>query len=264
MQLLADTSGLRVSVPDSSQIPARGAALFGAVAAGRVRRTSRARSPRPGRGSRAATSPTPDAKAVYDRVYAIYRSLYERLGRTRSRSAPRPEAHLHRKESVVKPRIGLLGIMQELYDAMLPGDHRAPGRVRARASRRGSPDVADVEFIAPGAQPRGRRGDRARVRRARARRDRDRDAHLRPGDAHRARAARDAAAAAARQHPARARGHGRVGHGRPDLQPGDPRRPGPGQRARARRGPVLGDHRRMGLGRVRRASSATGRAPRRR
>jgi len=34
MQLLADTSGLRVSVPDSTQIPARGAALFGAVAAG--------------------------------------------------------------------------------------------------------------------------------------------------------------------------------------------------------------------------------------
>ncbi len=36
MQLLADTSGLRVSVPDSTQIPARGAALFGAVAAGSV------------------------------------------------------------------------------------------------------------------------------------------------------------------------------------------------------------------------------------
>src|SRR5664280_3687637 len=34
MQLLADTSGLRVSVPDSTQVPARGAALFGAVAAG--------------------------------------------------------------------------------------------------------------------------------------------------------------------------------------------------------------------------------------
>ena len=34
MQLLADTSGLRVSVPDSAQVPARGAALFGALAAG--------------------------------------------------------------------------------------------------------------------------------------------------------------------------------------------------------------------------------------
>ncbi|HEY4896502.1 MAG TPA: ribulokinase [Solirubrobacteraceae bacterium] len=81
MQLLADTSGLRVSVPDSTQVPARGAALFGAVAAGAF----------PDIGSAiAATRPSiarsyvPDAtaKAIYDRVYAIYRSLYERLGRT--------------------------------------------------------------------------------------------------------------------------------------------------------------------------------------
>ena len=34
MQLLADTSGRPVRVPDSTQIPARGAALFGAVAGG--------------------------------------------------------------------------------------------------------------------------------------------------------------------------------------------------------------------------------------
>jgi L-ribulokinase len=81
MQLLADTSGLSVSVPDSTQVPARGAALFGAVAAGAF----------PDIGSAiAATRPSiarsyaPDteAKAIYDRVYAIYRSLYERLGRT--------------------------------------------------------------------------------------------------------------------------------------------------------------------------------------
>jgi L-ribulokinase len=80
MQLLADTSGLRVSVPDSTQVPARGAALFGAVAAGAF----------PDIGSAiAATRPgiarsyvaDPGAKAIYDRVYAIYRSLYDRLGR---------------------------------------------------------------------------------------------------------------------------------------------------------------------------------------
>ena len=41
MQLLADTSGLRVSVPDSTQVPARGAALFGAVAAGALPRHRR-------------------------------------------------------------------------------------------------------------------------------------------------------------------------------------------------------------------------------
>ena len=81
MQLLADTSGLGVSVPDSSQVPARGAALFGAVAAGHFPDIASAiAATRPG----AARRYEPDAarKAVYDRVYAIYRSLYERLGRT--------------------------------------------------------------------------------------------------------------------------------------------------------------------------------------
>ena len=81
MQLLADTSGLSVSVPDSSQIPARGAALFGAVAAGRFADISSAiAATRPGIARR--YEPDTEAKAIYDRVYAIYRSLYERLGRT--------------------------------------------------------------------------------------------------------------------------------------------------------------------------------------
>jgi len=48
----------------------------------------------------------------------------------------------------VKPRIGLLGIMQELYDAMIPGvtEHQAEyaRRVATRLE-----DVADVEFIRP-------------------------------------------------------------------------------------------------------------------
>jgi L-ribulokinase len=80
MQLLADTSGLAVSVPDSSQIPARGAALFGAVAAGRFTDISRAiTATRPGIARR--YQPEPEAQAIYDRVYAIYRSLYEQLGR---------------------------------------------------------------------------------------------------------------------------------------------------------------------------------------
>jgi L-arabinose isomerase len=48
----------------------------------------------------------------------------------------------------VKPRIGLLGIMQELYDAMLPGiTERQDGYARAVAARLA--DVADVEFIRP-------------------------------------------------------------------------------------------------------------------
>jgi len=81
MQLLADVSGLPVSVPDSTQVPARGAALFGAVAAGAFPDIGSAvAATRP----RIAHSYTPDAaaRAIYDRVYAIYRSLYERLGRT--------------------------------------------------------------------------------------------------------------------------------------------------------------------------------------
>ncbi|HXR28965.1 MAG TPA: ribulokinase [Solirubrobacteraceae bacterium] len=81
MQLLADTSGLRVDVPDSIQIPARGAALFGAVAGGVYADIGSAiAATRP----RIASSyvPDADAQAIYDRVYAVYRSLYERMGRS--------------------------------------------------------------------------------------------------------------------------------------------------------------------------------------
>lgn len=81
MQLIADISGLRVSVPDSTQIPARGAALFGAVAAGRfpdIEAAIAATRPAIAR----TYSPEAGAGAVYDQVYAIYRALYERLGRS--------------------------------------------------------------------------------------------------------------------------------------------------------------------------------------
>ena len=83
MQLLADTSGRAVHVPASGQIPARGAALFGAVAAGffadiataiAAMRPQTARSYRPDR----------EAGAVYDAVYEVYRELYETLGRSRA------------------------------------------------------------------------------------------------------------------------------------------------------------------------------------
>jgi L-ribulokinase len=81
MQLLADTSGLRVSVPASSQIPARGAALFGALAAGAfgdIAGAIAATRPQTAR----SYDPDPGAKAIYDEVYAIYRALYETLGRS--------------------------------------------------------------------------------------------------------------------------------------------------------------------------------------
>ncbi len=80
MQLIADTSGKAVEVPASTEVPARGAALFGAVAAGYFDDIAGAiEATRPG----VARSYRPDrtASAIYDRVYAVYRGLYELLGR---------------------------------------------------------------------------------------------------------------------------------------------------------------------------------------
>ncbi|MBV9818324.1 MAG: ribulokinase [Solirubrobacterales bacterium] len=81
MQLLADVSGRPVHVPDAGEVAGRGAALFGAVAAGVYDDIGAAIG---------ATRPDdarvyePDAEAgkAYDRVYAIYSSLYDLLGRT--------------------------------------------------------------------------------------------------------------------------------------------------------------------------------------
>ena len=81
MQLLADTSGLRVSVPDSTQIPARGSALFGALAAGFFPDIDSAiAATRPGIAR--SYAPDADAQAIYDRLYSVYRGLYELLGRS--------------------------------------------------------------------------------------------------------------------------------------------------------------------------------------
>jgi L-ribulokinase len=81
MQLLADVSGRPVHVPASSEIPARGAALFGALAAGVFEDIGAAVA-----ATRPATAhtykPQGDAAMIYDRVYEIYRSLYETLGRS--------------------------------------------------------------------------------------------------------------------------------------------------------------------------------------
>jgi L-ribulokinase len=81
MQLLADTSGRVVQVPASSEIPARGSALFGALAAGHfedIRAAAQAMRPPVGRTYR----PDPRARATYEEAYAVYRKLYELLGRS--------------------------------------------------------------------------------------------------------------------------------------------------------------------------------------
>ena len=84
MQLLADTSGREVHVPETKEIPARGAALFGAVAAGvypDIEHAIDATRPEQVRTYR----PDPEAKNTYDRAYEIYRTLYDMLGRSEVR-----------------------------------------------------------------------------------------------------------------------------------------------------------------------------------
>ena len=79
MQLLADTSGRPVHVPASTQIPARGAALFGAVAGGAfddIEAAIAATRPPIAR----SYAPDPAAGAVHERVYAIFRELHDMLG----------------------------------------------------------------------------------------------------------------------------------------------------------------------------------------
>jgi L-ribulokinase len=81
MQLIADTSGRSVRVPESTQIPARGAALFGAVAGGafaNIESAVAATRPEIAR----SYEPDPEAGSIYDEVYAVYRELYETLGRS--------------------------------------------------------------------------------------------------------------------------------------------------------------------------------------
>jgi L-ribulokinase len=83
MQMLADTSGRPVHVPASTQIPARGAALFGAVAAGHfpdIEAATNATRPEVAR----SYEPDREAALIYDSVYEIYRELYETLGHSQA------------------------------------------------------------------------------------------------------------------------------------------------------------------------------------
>ena len=84
MQMFADACGLPVVVPASSQVPARGSALFGAVAAGREGGgfgaiAEAAAALRPAAGS--TYTPEPKATAIYGDVYRIWKDLHDTLGR---------------------------------------------------------------------------------------------------------------------------------------------------------------------------------------
>ncbi|HEX5195276.1 MAG TPA: ribulokinase [Solirubrobacteraceae bacterium] len=81
MQIIADVSGREVDVPASAEVPARGAALFGAVAAGAyadIGSAVQATRPAVARTYR----PEPGAVATYERVYPIFAELHDLLGRS--------------------------------------------------------------------------------------------------------------------------------------------------------------------------------------
>jgi L-ribulokinase len=81
MQLLADTTGREVQVPASTEIPARGSALFGALAAGvhpDITQAIAATKPATAR----TYKPDPSATQRYAEVYDVFRNLYELLGQT--------------------------------------------------------------------------------------------------------------------------------------------------------------------------------------
>lgn len=85
MQLFADSTGTPVSVPASPQVPARGSALFGAVAAGAeaggfasVREAATALRP----GTARTYRPSPASVSTYEAVYAVWKGLHDMLGRS--------------------------------------------------------------------------------------------------------------------------------------------------------------------------------------
>ena len=81
MQLIADICALPVHVPASQEIPARGSALFGALAAGLFPSVAEATAAlRP--ELEKSYQPDAAAHAVYQEVYGIFRELYDLLGRS--------------------------------------------------------------------------------------------------------------------------------------------------------------------------------------
>jgi L-ribulokinase len=81
MQVLADATGREVHVPASTEIPARGSALFGALAGGVYGDIGQAID-----ATRPATARTyrPEARAMqqYQELYSIFADVYELLGRS--------------------------------------------------------------------------------------------------------------------------------------------------------------------------------------
>jgi len=84
MQLYADITGRPIDVASSDQAVARGAAIFGALAAGAEASgfpTADEAVARLGSGSEATVEPDARTAGAYDRLYAIYRRLHDYFGR---------------------------------------------------------------------------------------------------------------------------------------------------------------------------------------
>jgi len=84
LQTYADVTGLEVHVAASSQSVALGAAILGALAAGRARGGFDEIAEAIGRMTRPAAAtfrPEPDARRVYDRLYEVYLECHDHFGR---------------------------------------------------------------------------------------------------------------------------------------------------------------------------------------
>ncbi|MBP6964320.1 MAG: ribulokinase [Armatimonadetes bacterium] len=79
MQIYADVTGRPMKVSRSGQTCALGSAMFGAVVGGRYRKVEEAQRAMGGLKDFVYT-PKPEAKAVYDRLYALYRRLHDAFG----------------------------------------------------------------------------------------------------------------------------------------------------------------------------------------
>jgi L-ribulokinase len=82
MQIYADITGRPMKVSRSEQTPALGAAMFGAIAAGRVAGgySSADEAQRTMTGTRATYLPDPERHAVYSHLYSLYRQLHDAFG----------------------------------------------------------------------------------------------------------------------------------------------------------------------------------------
>jgi L-ribulokinase len=84
MQIYADVLNMEIKISASSQTPALGSAMFGAVAAGKERGgydSIQEAAKDMGRVKENVFKPIPDNSEVYDKLYKEYARLYEYFGK---------------------------------------------------------------------------------------------------------------------------------------------------------------------------------------